>query len=117
MACEIINSMIFDRYAGSEGVVIIDLRDEQAFRKKHIRGAVNVSPEKLDEILDRSRRMGQRTIRINDRVLRQSDIILLYCSRGAQSFLMCRKMAVFGFNVKSLSGGIDRYRGRYLTVG
>lgn len=116
MACEIINSMAFDRYAAADGVIIIDLRNEEEYRKKHIKGAVNISADRLDEILERSRRMGQRTIRINDRICRQSDIILLYCSRGAQSFLMCRKMAMFGFNVKSLSGGIERYRGRYLTV-
>ena len=49
-------------------------------------------------------------------LLKKNKIILLYCSRGAQSYFMCRKMSMAGFNVKSLAGGIERYKGRYITA-
>ena len=29
---------------------------------------------------------------------------------------MCRKMSMAGFNVKSLAGGIERYKGIYITA-
>ena len=55
-------------------------------------------------------------VRTGDVLLKKNKIILLSCSRGAQSYFMCRKMSMAGFNVKSLAGGIERYKGRYITA-
>ena len=106
MACEIIGSSLFDRYIEKENPLIIDLRSETDYMKKHIKGAVCINAEDLENAI----------VRTGDVLLKKNKIILLYCSRGAQSYFMCRKMSMAGFNVKSLAGGIERYKGRYITA-
>lgn len=116
MACEIIGSSLFDRYIEKENPLIIDLRSEKDYMKKHIKGAVSINAEDLENAIENYMYGRTGIVRIGDVLLKKNKIILLYCSRGAQSYFMCRKMSMAGFNVKSLAGGIERYKGRYITA-
>lgn len=116
MACEIIGSSLFDRYIEKENLLIIDLRSEKDYMKKHIKGAVSINAEDLENAIENYMYGRTGIVRTGDVLLKKNKIILLYCSRGAQSYFMCRKMSMAGFNVKSLAGGIERYKGRYITA-
>lgn len=116
MACEIIGSSLFDRYIEKENPLIIDLRSEKDYMKKHIKGAVSINAEDLENAIENYMYGRTGIVRTGDVLLKKNKIILLYCSRGAQSYFMCRKMSIAGFNVKSLAGGIERYKGRYITA-
>ena len=116
MACEIIGSSLFDRYIEKESPLIIDLRSETDYMKKHINGAVCINAEDLENAIENYMYGRTGIVRTGDVLLKKNKIILLYCSRGAQSYFMCRKMSMAGFNVKSLAGGIERYKGRYITA-
>ena len=116
MACEIIGSSLFDRYIEKENPLIIDLRSEKDYMKKHIKGAVSIKAEDLENAIENYMYGRTGIVRTGDILLKKNKIILLYCSRGAQSYFMCRKMSMAGFNVKSLAGGIERYKGRYITA-
>lgn len=116
MACEIIGSSLFDRYIEKENPLIIDLRSEKDYMKKHIKGAVSINAEDLENAIENYMYGRTGIVRTGDVLLKKNKIILLYCSRGAQSYFMCRKMSMAGFNVKSLAGGIKRYKGRYITA-
>lgn len=116
MACEIIGSSLFDRYIEKENPLIIDLRSETDYMKKHIKGAVSINAEDLENAIENYMYGRTGIVRTGDILLKKNKIILLYCSRGAQSYFMCRKMSMAGFNVKSLAGGIERYKGRYITA-
>lgn len=116
MACEIIGSSLFDRYIEKENPLIIDLRSETDYMKKHIKGVVCINAEDLENAIENYMYGRTGIVRTGDVLLKKNKIILLYCSRGAQSYFMCRKMSMAGFNVKSLAGGIERYKGRYITA-
>ena len=116
MACEIIGSSLFDRYIEKENPLIIDLRSEKDYMKKHLKGAVSINAEDLENAIENYMYGRTGIVRTGDVLLKKNKIILLYCSRGAQSYFMCRKMSMAGFNVKSLAGGIERYKGRYITA-
>ena len=116
MACEIIGSSLFDRYIEKENPLIIDLRSETDYMKKHNKGAVCINAEDLENAIENYMYGRTGIVRTGDVLLKKNKIILLYCSRGAQSYFMCRKMSMAGFNVKSLAGGIERYKGRYITA-
>lgn len=53
---------------------------------------------------------------IKGKEIEKNKIIVIYCDRGAHSFYICSKLAELGYNVKSLAGGINSYRGRYLIT-
>ena len=89
---------------------------DQIYMKKHIKGAVCINAEDLENAIENYMYGRTGIVRTGDVLLKKNKIILLYCSRGAQSYFMCRKMSMAGFNVKSLAGGIERYKGRYITA-
>ena len=80
------------------------------------KGAVCINAEDLENAIENYMYGRTGIVRTGDVLLKKNKIILLYCSRGAQSYFMCRKMSMAGFNVKSLAGGIERYKGRYITA-
>ena len=98
---EMVSADQIDRYAGMPGVVLIDLRTPEEFRKGHIRGALNISYDELEE--------GKRPPR--------GKLLILYCERGAASLAMGRELAEEGYQVKSVTGGLRAYRGSLLTRG
>ena len=53
---------------------------------------------------------------IKGKEIEKNKIVIIYCDRGAHSFYICSKLAELGYNVKSLAGGINNYRGRFLIT-
>lgn len=92
-----ISAMDLDSYIGKNNVLIIDLRDEEEYARMHIKGAINL-PYEIYETgnfdLPRYRE------------------ILLYCERGGISMIVAKELAQKGYNVKTMIGGIQAYRGK-----
>lgn len=81
-------------------IFLVDMRDRESFRSGHIRGAVNMPEEEFWE----------RT-----KELPMSRLIVLYCYHGPRSMLAARQLARMGYQVADVYGGIQAYRGKYLT--
>ena len=77
--------------------VIIDVREEEAFRKSHIEGSINIP---LDEIASAEIPEGKTPY--------------LYCLTGARSAKACAILEERSFIPQNL-GGISGYMGEYLT--
>lgn len=93
---EIINNAI-----SAEKFMIIDLRDKQEYKEYHVKNAVNIEYDDFMETDDY-----YRIIDINKN-------IILYCDRGGRSIYAAKKLGAFGYNVRSLAGGINNYMNRY----
>lgn len=136
MRCENINWVMLDEYIERKNILIIDVRQEDEFKEGHIKYAVNIPYDKLNEIIDysysRSALLNKRNkfgidktqgqeinrdfngnISINGIEIDKNKIIILCCEKGAHSFYICSRLAQAGYNVKSLIGGISSYKGKY----
>lgn len=76
--------------------VVIDLREESAFDKRHIPGAVSMPYDEFD---------------MNAKILSDYEVLILCCERGAASLLIGRKLDEKGYKVLSLVGGMDAWQG------
>lgn len=97
---ETISAKMLDYYVGRKDAFLIDLRDLEAYRTGHIKGAVNVPYEKFEEMQDYDFPKGK--------------ILVLYCERGGASLLAARNLAKRGYQTRTVIGGINAYRGRNL---
>lgn len=97
----LISGCELDQYMDEgKAIYLIDVRDCESYEKRHIRGAINIPCEQI---------MGQITQIPFDR------LIVLYCYRGPRSMLVARELSGFGYQVADVYGGIEGYRGKYLT--
>lgn len=87
-----------DQYVEDRSSFIIDLRSPEEYVSRHIKGAVNIPYEKLE----------------NCRLLPYDMILVLYCERGSVSLVAAKELAEKGYQVKSVTSGIHSYRGKYL---
>mgnify|MGYP003193829114 CR=1 FL=1 len=85
---ETISARMLDYYVGRNDALIIDLREEKAYAESHVRGAVNIPYETLE----------------NRKNLPMNKILVFYCDRG-------------GYRTRSVIGGFTAYRGRNLVSG
>ena len=101
---DLISGAQLDEYLDQQGkpLFLVDMRDERAYRRAHIRGAVNIPYGEL-----------------RDRVweLPQDRLIVLYCYHGPNSMRAARWLASLGYETADVYGGIQAYRGRYLDWG
>lgn len=97
MAFEAISPNEMIQYMGKHGTVIVDLRDEDVFRKEHILGAINIPYDSLEQ------QVGQLIGFKN---------IILYCERGNISLLAARQLEKIGVDTKTLYGGIHSARSK-----
>lgn len=97
MAFETIRTNDIDQYIGKPNVLIIDLRDPEEYDMGHIPGAINIPYDELDDYVDRFRR---------------NQLLIFYCERGNISLLAARDLNKYGYNIKSLFGGLHAYRGK-----
>ena len=67
---ETISARMLDYYVGRNDALIIDLREEKAYAKSHVRGAVNIPYETLE----------------NRKDLPMNKILVFYCDRGVQAW-------------------------------
>ena len=83
-------------YTRHRPVLLIDIRDEAAYRRGHIPGAVNMPFGTFD--LSSPRLSGYAAI-------------VLCCDRGSASLTLGRRLARMGYRVLSVGGGMESYRG------
>lgn len=81
MACEIIGSSLFDRYIEKENPLIIDLRSETDYMKKHIKGAVCINAEDLENAIENYMYGRTGIVRTGDVLLKK---IRLFCYIAAE---------------------------------
>lgn len=97
---ETISAKMLDYYVGRSDALIIDLRDREAYEESHVRTAVNIPYENLEEKTDFPR----------------SKTLILYCDRGGASMVAARQLARLGYRTRSVIGGFEAYRGRNLVI-
>lgn len=85
-------------YLGKEWALIIDLRDEEEYKKKHIRTAINISYDKLME---------------GNTEFFRNKLLVLYCERGNLSLQAARILSERGHHVISVYGGFHAVNGNY----
>jgi len=79
--------------------VLVDVRDENAFRKGHIAGAINMPEEKVLSWASK---------------LNKDFIIYLYSDDGKKSDILAKKLRSNGFTeALSIIGGIEEWKRRY----
>lgn len=129
MRCENISTGRLDYYVENSGAVFIDLRSRQEYEKMHIKDAVNIPFEEMEQQLqnnysnrnagfydnsnDRSRAGG---IVLNNIFYDRNTVFIVYCDRGSKSMMICPKLAARGFQVKTVVGGIHQYHGNILSI-
>lgn len=100
MGFSIISCRELERLAGSGGDFrLIDLRDEAAYRRERLKGAVHIPFEELGD------RLGELT---------RQGLNVFYCDRGAKSMYVCRRLCRMGYPCASLACGIVNYRGKLI---
>lgn len=112
MSCENISTRKLDYYVNNPQAVIIDLRNEEDYKKYHIKNAVNIPYEEMDK------QLGQQpgnSITLQEKKYNKENIFVVYCDRGSKSLMICSKLAVRGYQVKTVVGGINQYHGKYLV--
>lgn len=97
MSFETIRTNDIEKYIGKPNVLIIDLRDRYEFDEGHIPSAINIPYIELEQY--------KNTFAMNY-------LLILYCERGNISLLAARDLMKYGYNIKSLYGGLRAYRGR-----
>lgn len=83
-----------------QDIYLVDLRNRASFGRCHIKGAVNIPFQELENRLDE---------------LPSGQTLYFYCSRGGQSMLACNHLAPLGRDVVNTAGGLAFYRGKYLV--
>ena len=83
-----------DNYIAKEGYVILDVRDEVSYNKRHIISAINIPYKSLER-------------RKNE--LSKNVTYVIYCEHGGISILAARFLAHSGYSVINTLGGINMY--------
>lgn len=100
MNFEAIPAKELDRWV-QQGWIVIDLRPPEEYWERHIKGAVNIPYEELEERFSFPREQK----------------FILYCERGSVSMAAARELASRNYQVKTVVGGIRAYRGPSLVSG
>lgn len=90
MAFEVISVKQLKEMIGKPEYVIVDLRSQRDYKKGHVPGAVNVPFEQIEQ--------GRFSFARNKK-------LVLYCERGAASFLAARKLHDEGYKACTVVGG------------
>lgn len=97
---ETISAKMLDYFVDHSDALIIDLRERKSFEKSHVRNAVNVPYEALEEYREFP---GEKTL-------------VFYCDRGGASMAAARQFGRMGYRTRSVIGGFAAYRGRNLVI-
>ena len=86
------------RALASEGAAVVDVRESDEWAQGHAQGAVHVP-------------RGYLELRIEEKVPRREQAVVLYCAGGTRSALAARSLAEMGYgNVVSLAGGFKSWK-------
>ena len=86
---------------GGDHYILVDVRENEEYRRGHLEGAVNLPYEELfwaPELLPKDK------------------IILVYCAHGSNSMLAARELSGMGYRTVNVYGGLMYYRGRHMTA-
>lgn len=98
LSIDTISAEELDNYIDMKNVVIIDLREREAYQESHFKTAVNIPYEELEQC----------------RQFPKKKMLVLYCERGGTSLFAARELMKSGYRVKSVVGGIRCYQGSNL---
>lgn len=84
-----------ERLRMEKNVVIIDIRDEEAYRRGHFQGAVNYPSEGESDY--------------EKRLARNRGYVLM-CEHGGSSMQLARQLGIKGYRVASVVGGYEAVR-------
>lgn len=98
MEFETISPREIDAYLFQDGYTVIDVREPKEFRKLHLKGAVCIPYDQLEERAP----------------LLKRQVLVLYCERGGTSLRAAKILSEKGYRVKTMIGGISAYNGRNL---
>lgn len=93
-----------EQYIQDKNSLIIDLREQNDYKKKHIKNAVNVP------YLEWNRFENSEMFR----KIRKRKKIILYCERGPTSFAVAKELAGKEIPVSVVVGGIHACHGKIL---
>lgn len=96
MSLDLISPKEILAYIRQGNAVVIDLREREHFEQRHIPGALSMPYDSFDETAG---------------VLKEYEILILCCERGAASLQLGRKLSQRGYRVFSLAGGMEAWRG------
>ena len=99
---ETISAKMLDYYVERSDAVIIDLRDPAAYRRGHVRNAVNIPYRELEEYLEKKQDQKYR--------FPKDKLLIFYCDRGGASMQAARSLARQGCRTRSVIGGFAAYR-------
>lgn len=74
---------------------IIDIRSIQNYNHNHITGAKHVPIEKL--------------INTPYKYMDKNNVYYIYCQKGKNSILVCRKLLLLGYRVVNIEGGYEEW--------
>lgn len=86
---------------GGDHYILVDVRENEEYRRGHLEGAVNLPYEEL--------------LRAPEQ-LPKDKIILVYCAHGSNSMLAARELSAMGYRTVNVYGGLMYYRGRHMTA-
>lgn len=116
MGCDFICAKKMDELIESGNTVVIDLRAPEMYANGHIRGALNIPLNQMEQhIFAFDSQNSGYSLCAGKECFNRSKMIIFYCERGASSLLICQRMGRLGFNVRTLAGGILRYHGKYFV--
>lgn len=97
---ETISAKMLDYYVDRHDAMIIDLRERAAYKAGHVRSAISVPYEELEDRQD----------------FPKEKILVFYCERGGASMMAARRFSRLGWRTRSVIGGFEAYRGRNLVI-
>ena len=96
MSLDLVSQKEVLRYIQQGKAVVLDLRDKEAFDKRHIPGAIS---------------MPYDTFNTEALILKTYEILILCCERGAASLQVGRSLSDMGYTALSLVGGMETWCG------
>lgn len=96
MSFSIIPVRDLSEYMQREGTILIDLREEEQYRRGHIEHAINIPYDRWSA--DQGKWM------------RQYNTVIFYCERGNQSMYAAKEMNKRGYSAISIAGGYQAYK-------
>jgi len=81
------------KWINTNEVVLIDIRDQKAYKKNHIESSINIQIKMIGKIIKNNR----------------NKKIVLYCEKGIESYNAALYLNKKGILVYSLEGGIERW--------
>lgn len=106
MKLRIISGETLEKLRKDEEILLIDLRDREAYDKEHIPEADWADWERLEEEIPMYLKKRKQ----------MPKWIVLYCDRGNTSLLIARDLARRGYPVMSVNGGFHMWKNMNTSV-